>query len=135
MLKNGFELLESENARIIERVKVLLISLLNWNRPVGWPVALTMYIEVRTQKKFKELDRLFFSICGCSIREYFNLLRFERAKELISYHEKPIHHIAEQLGYGSAETLSLEFRRRPKLNLPEFVKSGHKYRRPVDAPV
>jgi AraC-like DNA-binding protein len=131
--ENGFELLTFESARLVERVKVLLINLLYWSREVRWPIVLEEYLEVGMQTEFKELDRLFLSIGGCSIREYFNLLRFERSKELVSYNELSIQHIAKQLGYGSSETLSLEFSRRLDLEIPEFIHSADKYRLSLDS--
>jgi AraC-like DNA-binding protein len=131
--EHQFELLETKEEGLAERIKVLLISLLYWSRPARWPVALAAYLELSMQKKFEELDEIFFSSCGYTIQEYFNLLRFERAKELISYRERPVHHIAGRLGYNSTEALSLEFRQRLNLDISGFIRSAPAYRQPLDS--
>lgn len=45
-------------------------------------------MEMKMYKRFEELNDLFYSITRHTIQEYFNLLRFERAKELVSYKQQ-----------------------------------------------
>lgn len=131
--KHGFELLHSKNDRLVESVKVLLINLIYWSKEIHWPLALDEYIEGSLQTNFNEMDDLFYSTYRCTIQEYFNLLRFERAKELISSQKLSSQHIAKQLGYGNRQKLSHEFRQRLGLDLDGFIASENNYRISLDA--
>lgn len=131
--KHGFELLVSEKDHLVESIKVNLINLIYWSKEISWPLALDEYIEGSIQKNFDELNELFSSICKCSIKEYFNLLRFERAKELVQSQKNSPQKIAEQLGYGTPQVLKHEFRQRLNLSLNEFIVSDKNYRTSLDA--
>lgn len=131
--EQGFQLLDSTQECLVERVKVLLIDLLYWNESINWPVNLKELLEAGTQTRFEELESIFYSESGCTIQEYFDLLRFERAKELVSYHQHGLQNIAEALGYEDCERLELEFRQRLNMDLSAFIASKNKYRLPLDS--
>lgn len=132
LVKNGFELITTANAQRVERIKALLIHLFYWSEKISWPVFWPGYLEMDMRTEFKYLDQLFFSECGYTIGNYVDLLRFERAKELVSYCSLSTQHIADQLGYGDPELLSLEFGKKLNLTLDDFKKSPNKYRVPLD---
>jgi hypothetical protein len=130
--EQGFQLLDSDHECLVERVKVLLIDLLYWNGGIKQPVNLAEILEMGTQTRFDKLELIFYSACGCTIQEYFDLLRFERAKELVSYHQH-VQCITESLGYAACERLELEFRRRLNMDLSAFIASKNNYRISLDA--
>jgi AraC-like DNA-binding protein len=129
----GFELLKSKKARQVERIKVLLIHLIYYQKyPVNKSL-ITKYLELATHNSYEELDALFIPACGCTIIEYVNLLKFERAKELISYNEHSIQEISQRLGYSTSEDLSLEFKRKLNLTITEFIYSKDQHRISIDS--
>lgn len=130
--RHGFELLDSSKALLVERVKLLLIVLLFQNGSVQWPVQLAWYLEAGLKIEFEELNQQFLSQYGVTVREYFEALRFERAKELIAYGECSIRNIAEQLGFGTTDGLSIEFKRRLNLDLAEYLEGEKTYRVSLD---
>lgn len=127
----GFSLLQSEKAKKIERVKTLLISLLFGDHIAICPDSISDYLELDMKMKYDELNKLFFSEYQCSIREYFDVLRFERAKELISYGELPLPNIAVRLGYSGIDELSLEFKQRLDVDIREYITAEYNYRVPL----
>lgn len=128
----GFRLLNSETEQETERIRNLLIHLFYFrNHPVkvGFPAT---YLELAMNRDLQELDRLFESVHGQSIAEYINRLRFERAKELISYHEQSVEDIAYKLGYNNADELKNEFRERLNITISEFLNESNVSRKSLD---
>lgn len=130
--ENGIELLVSEEACQAEQVKILLISLLYKSRKITLPASLAKYLEMNMQKSFEELNHLFSSANRCSIQEYFNLLRFERTKELISYKDQSTNEIAMQLGYMKKVNLENAFEEILNISISEFSKNPAPYRFSLD---
>ncbi|MDZ7660497.1 MAG: AraC family transcriptional regulator [Fodinibius sp.] len=130
--KYGFDLLISEKAQMVEKVKTLLIRLLYFNTTIKWIDSYSEYLELFMQVEYDKLDKQFLSESGCSIQRYFDTLRFERAKELISYKNLSLRCIAEQLGYGSYEELSLDFEQRLKMDIKSYNDSDSNYRQSLD---
>ncbi|WP_020404884.1 helix-turn-helix domain-containing protein [Gracilimonas tropica] len=128
----GFDLLISEEARTVEKVKILLIRLLYFNTTIKWVDSYSEYLELFMQVEYEKLDKQFLSECECSIHEYFNTLRFERAKELISYKTLSVRCIVEELGYGSYEELSLDFEQRLKMDIKSYSDLDYNYRVSLD---
>jgi AraC-like DNA-binding protein len=128
----GFDLLISEKARMVEKVKTLLIRLLYFNTTIKWIDSYSEYLELFMQVEYDKLDKQFLSECGCSIQRYFDTLRFERAKELISYKIYSLPSIAEQLGYDTTEELSLDFEKRLKMDIKYYNESDNNYRLSLD---
>jgi hypothetical protein len=130
--EQGFHLLDSDHECLVEHVKILLIDLLYWNGGIKPPVNLTEILEAGTQTRFDKQESIFYSTCGCTIQKYFDLLRFERAKELVSFHQH-VQCIAESLGYEACERLELEFRRRLNMDLSVFIESENKFSLPLES--
>lgn len=130
--EHGFELLISDEERLAEQVKTSLICLLYHNRKITLPGSIFWHLEMKIHIRFEELDDLFYSTTRHTIREYFNLLRFERAKELVSYKQQTPYEIAVQLGYKGKYDLVREFEKKLNVSISEFRKIPSYYRFPLD---
>lgn len=130
--KNGFKLLQSGESQMAERIKVSLIHLFYYRQKPPPAASIAHYLEMNMHINYQELDKLFSSLYTCSIEQYTHLLRFERAKELLSYKNFPVTKIVKHLGYESKEILSKEFEKRLNVSLSQFLKSEHHNRIHLD---
>ncbi|MCG6914354.1 AraC family transcriptional regulator [bacterium BMS3Abin03] len=131
--KNGFELLSSRNANIIERVKILIINLIHHNEEDNLSeVNLHKEIIKNSGLSYQYLSSLFSSIEGITIEKFIIQQKIEKAKELIVYDELTISEIAYRLGYSSVQHLSNQFKKVTGLS-PSYFKGlkSHK-RNPID---
>ncbi|WP_445664355.1 helix-turn-helix domain-containing protein [Fodinibius sp. AD559] len=129
--KHGFGVLRSKIEQEAERIKVLLIHLFYYqNYPVKSD-SIAIYLELAMSRDIKELDKVFQSVNDLSIVDYTNKLRFERAKELVSYDEQPLEDIANRLGYANADRLGNEFKKKLNISIHEFSMRAD-FRRSLD---
>jgi len=80
---NGFELIEDQRAKTIERVKHAVLRLVQRDaeqEPLR--LKLSAYIEREVRKDYQSLSTLFSSIENITLEQYVILQRIERAKEL-----------------------------------------------------
>jgi len=130
--EHGFELLISDEERLAEQVKTSLICLLYHNRKITLPGSISWHLEMKIHKRFEELNDLFYSVTQHTIQKYFDLLRFERAKELVSYQQQSLGKIAIHLGYKKKDNLVKKFEKILNVSISEFRKNPSYYRLPLD---
>lgn len=128
----GFELLVKRNEQQAEQIKNQLIYAIYYQHYTLKLSTLQDYFEQKTNQKYQYLDNQFKSSFGVSIINYFKSLRFERAKELISYQEQSAKEIARCLGYTSLKQLNSDFKQRLNLTVTEFFTSENKHRLPLN---
>lgn len=106
----GFELLDDKNSQLIEKIKVLLIDLVQ-NKNNDIPIKLSDYLVLHLHKDYSKISNLFSGIEGISIEKYFINLRIEKVKELIFYDELSLSQIANLLNFSSVAHLSNQFKK------------------------
>ncbi len=111
LLKNGFELIEDKNARIIEAVKTSIIQLVHHNHDVE-PMTMkySEYIAQKVGRDYHSLSVLFSSVENVTIEQYIIKQKVERVKELLKYDDRSISEIAFALNYSSVQHLSNQFK-------------------------
>ena len=131
--ENGFELLSSRNANIIEQVKILIINFIHHNKS-GDLSEINLHNEIvkNSGLSYQYLSSLFSSIEGTTIEKFIIQQKIEKAKELIVYDELTVSEIAYKLGYSSVQHLSNQFKKVTGLS-PSYFKGlkSHK-RNPID---
>lgn len=130
--QNGFELLESDTARVIEEVKRLIIELVQSGKVREMTVNLSVYVEQETGKDYHALSSLFSSVESMTIERFFILQRIERAKELLVYDELSLGEIAYRLGYSSTAHLSSQFKHFTGISPKAFKGLRESGRLPLD---
>jgi AraC family transcriptional regulator len=130
---SGFDLLEGKTARVIEKVKRLIIELIHSGKVRGMKVNLSVYLSQATSKDYHTLSSLFSSVESVTIERFFILQRIERAKELMIYDELSLREIAYPLGYSSTSHLSNQFKQTTGLSPRAFKRARQQERRALDA--
>lgn len=121
--QNGFELIEDQRAKTIERVKAAVLKLVRRDavkEPEG--KNFSEYIAREVGKDYHLLSALFSSVENITIERFIILQRIERAKELLKYGELTLNEISYALGYSSVQHLSNQFKQITGLSPSHFKK-------------
>ena len=131
--ENGFELIDSRNANIIERVKILIIKLIHHNSTENQSdINLHDEIVKEAGLSYQYVSSLFSSMEGITIEKFIIHQKIEKVKELIVYDELTLSEIAYRLGYSSVQHLSNQFKKISGLSPSYFKKLKSKKRKPLD---
>ena len=123
-LKNeGFELIQSREAGIVDAIKRTLIEI-SRKDVNGHRENLNTLLSGKFGLSYTSLSRLFSSIEGRSIENYYMNIRVERVKELIKYEQMSMSEIAHLMGYSSVAHLSRQFKQVTGLTPTEFKTVG-----------
>ena len=130
---NGFELIDSRNASIIERVKILIIKLIHHNsKETQSDINIHDEIVKEAGLSYQYVSSLFSSMEGITIEKYIIHQKIEKVKELIVYDELTLSEIAYRLGYSSVQHLSNQFKKVTGLSPSYFKRLKSKKRKPLD---
>lgn len=131
--ENGFELIENRKAKIIEKIKSLIISTLYQDEEFQISNKnFSKLIEEEIGLDYHYLSSLFSSLESITIEQYIILQKIERAKELLKYGELTLSEIAYKLGYSSVQHLSNQFKKVTGLSASDFKKITTNMRKPID---
>jgi AraC-like DNA-binding protein len=134
LIKNGFELLNDKNAKIIEKVKILIIDMIrNADSGKDIDINFTEYLSNETGLNYNYLSTLFSSLEGITIEKYIIHQKIEKVKELIVYGELTLSEIAFRLGYSSVQHLSNQFKKITGLTPSYFKSLKSQNRKPLDS--
>ncbi len=123
LTKNGFELIEDRNARIIESVKTAVIELVHHNHDTA-PLKMKYsdYLSKKVGKDYHSLSVLFSAVENVTIEQYIIRQKIERVKELLKYEEWSLSEIAYSMDYSSVQHLSNQFKSVTGLTPTQFKK-------------
>jgi AraC-like DNA-binding protein len=127
----GFELLDDQRQKQIEKIKTLLISLVQKGE-LEEHFSLSTFLGAALHKEYTTVSRLFSEVEGMTIEQYFILLKMEKVKEWLAYDELTLSEIAWKLGYSSTAHLSAQFKKMTGLTPSHFKKTGNSRRTPLD---
>ncbi len=133
--KEGFELLDDRNKRLVVEVKSLIINEIHHDlgkKPEA--VNFSDFLAKETGHEYSQLSKLFSAVEGLTIEKYIIAQKIERVKELLVYDELSFGEIAWQTGYSSSQHLSNQFRQVTGLTPTQF-KAEHRQhgRKPLDS--
>lgn len=131
--ENGFELIDSRNANIIERVKILIIKLIHHNSTENQS-DINLHDEIINEAglSYQYVSSLFSSMEGITIEKFIIHQKIEKVKELVVYDELTLSEIAYRLGYSSVQHLSNQFKKVTGLSPSYFKKLKSKKRKFLD---
>lgn len=133
LTENGFELIDSRHARIIERIKITVIeSIRNMAEGKLKDISFTDLLQENLNLSYQYLSTLFSLSEGITIEKYIILQKIEKVKELIVYDELSFSEIAYRLGYSSVQHLSNQFKKITGLTPSHFKKIKNFKRNPLD---
>lgn len=131
--ENGFELINSRKANIIERIKILIIDLIHHssNNDLS-QLDIRKMITEKSGLSYQYVSSLFSSMEGITIEKYIIHQKIEKVKELIVYDELTLSEIAYRLGYSSIQHLSNQFKKVTGLSASYFKNLKSRKRNPID---
>jgi AraC-like DNA-binding protein len=131
LIRNEFELLTDSESRIIEKIKLVLIDIVD-ETPIVLKVNLSEKISGNFEKDYTYLSKLFSRVAGLTIEKYFIQLKIEKAKEFIQYDQLNFTEIAYELGYSSVNYLSNQFKHATGMSMSAYKKLSEWDRKPLD---
>jgi AraC-like DNA-binding protein len=126
----GFELLDDQRQKQIEKIKSLLIMKAQ-SGELEEHFSISEYLGKALTKEYSSLSRLFSQVEGITIEQFFILQKIEKVKELLIYGEMNLNEIGFQLGYSSTAHLSTQFKKVTGLTPRGFKNIGGS-RKPLD---
>ena len=127
----GFELLDDQKQKQIERIKNLLIEKIQ-SGEIEEHFILSDFLSKTLKKEYSQLSRLFSEVEGTTIEQLFILQKIEKVKEWLAYNELTLSEIAWKLGYSSVAHVSSQFKKITGLNPSHFKKMGENHRKSLD---
>lgn len=127
----GFELLDSQRQKQIEKIKSLLIQTVQ-SGEIAEHFTITEFISKALNKNYSYITRLFSEVEGITIEQFFILQKIEKVKELLVYGELNLSEISYKLGYSSVAHLSAQFKKVTGLTPTYFKKMGSTHRQSLD---
>ncbi len=132
LYKNGFQILLSNEEKMVEKIKNAITQLIYQNKTNNANFSLSKYITDITAKSYNQVSTIFSKNTKITIEKYAILQRIERAKELIEYNENSFAEIAYLLGYKNPQHLSNQFKSITGLSMGEYKKLDIKTRKPLN---
>ena len=106
----GLELMDDKRSQTIEKIKTLILEVLN--QPEAFlKINLSNYLSENLNQNSHYLSNLFTDANGITIEHYFITQKIEHAKELLIYNEHSLSEIAYQLNYSSVAHLRKQFKK------------------------
>ncbi len=124
---HGFELLDDQRSRLIEKVKTVLIEQVQ-SGELPEDFSLVKFIGTALHRDYSAVSKLFSEVEGLTLEQYFILQKIEKVKEWLVYNELTLSEIAFRLGYSSVAYLSSQFKKVTGMTPSEFKmnRSGHR---------
>ncbi|WP_027412372.1 helix-turn-helix domain-containing protein [Aquimarina muelleri] len=129
LLKRGFELLEDNKSKLIDKIKTLIINSIHYPKDTI-NINFSTYLSDKLHQDYGYLSRLFSSIEGITIEKFVLSQKIEKAKELLFYDELTLSEIAFQMHYSSVAYLSSQFKKETGMTPTQFKKQkkpGHNH--------
>ena len=129
--KLGFELIDDRNAKLIERIKTIIIEEVHYANERTRKKLSTVLTD-RLHHDYSYLSHLFSESGNITIEQFAIQQKIERVKELLMYDEMSLAQIAFELDYSSAAHLSNQFKKQTGLT-PSAYRQQQPQRHPLDA--
>jgi len=134
LVENGFELLENEKAKLIEKIKVEIIEVVqNFETIELEYFNLSNHLSKNFKTDYPTMSSLFSKTVGITVEHFFILQKIEKVKELLRYNKYTLSEIAYKLGYSSVQHLSNQFKKSTGMTASQFKKDSDILRKSIDA--
>jgi AraC-like DNA-binding protein len=127
----GFEILDSQKQKQIEKIKNLLVEKVQ-SGEIEEHFSLSEFLGKSFNKEYSQVSRLFSEVEGITIEQFFILQKIEKVKEWIAYAELNLSEIAWKLGYSSVAHLSAQFKKVTGMTPSAFKTLGGSHRKSLD---
>ena len=124
--KVGLEIVENKGGILIEQIKKACQDYINSEHDIK--VNISNFLTRRLDKDYNYISNLFSDLENCTIVHYINLIKIERAKELILFENYNFTEISEKLNYNNLSAFSTQFKKITGFN-PSYYKKLKEKRR------
>ncbi len=128
---HGFEILDDQKQKLIERVKNVLIEKIQ-SGEIEEHFIISEYLANILHKEYSQVSRLFSEVEGLTLEQFFILQKIEKVKEWLAYDELTLSEIAWKLGYSSVAHLSSQFKKVTGFTPSHIKKHGSANRKSLD---
>lgn len=125
ILKLGFEVLDDDNSRLLDRISALITDLI-YKYPEMSRQEYPAYLMNKLEFDYSGITSLFSEVHGINLPQYITLQQVERMKEMLLYEELKVKEIAERLHYKNAAQLTRVFKKVTDLTPFYFKKLKNK---------
>ena len=131
---NGFELLDDNTTRTIEKIKNVIISVIQEYEDENLiKINFPSHLSSALNKDYSSLSSLFSKNEGITIEHFIILQKIEKVKEYLKYNELTLSEISYKLGYSSVQHLSRQFKKNTGLTASEFKNNLSSQRKSIDS--
>jgi AraC family transcriptional regulator len=116
----GFSVVRHADEQLVEAIKGAAIELFYHGNNTNSLLRNSDHLSERTGQPYTVLSRVFSERTGITLERYIILLKTERVKELLSYHDLSLSEISYQMGYSSVQYLSTQFKQVTGVTVSEF---------------
>jgi AraC-like DNA-binding protein len=127
----GFDLIDDKKSKAIEKIKNLIIDLVQ-NKNSELNTNLSTYLSQNITQDYNTLSNLFSEVEGITIEKYFINQKIEKVKELLMYDEMTLSEIAFLLNYSSVAYLSNQFKKITGFSPSYFKQLKDKKRKQIE---
>ena len=120
--KEGFEVIRSREEAIVSEIKSRLMELSREGD--GTHADIASILQDSLHMSYRNLSRIFASMEGRTIENYYTALRIERIKELLLDGQMPLSEIAFITGFSSVPHLSTRFKQATGMTPTQFREIG-----------
>lgn len=117
----GLELLDDKKSILIEKIKIVIIEMIHYTDELP-TVNYSDYISMKLNYDYNYLSNIFSEVKGTTIRNFINMHKIEKVKELLLYDELNLTEIACKLHFSSVAHLSSQFKKITGLTPSYFKK-------------
>ncbi|MEO7214736.1 helix-turn-helix transcriptional regulator [Mucilaginibacter sp.] len=128
----GFELLDNEKDRMVERIKNLIVEKVHYSDLTDAHLNFSQYLSDGLKKDYAYLSRMFSDAEDMTIEKFIIQQKIEKVKELLEYGELNLNEITWKMGYSSSAHLSAQFKSVTGLTPSQFKSSGQGQRGAID---
>ena len=127
--KVGLEIVESKGGILIEKIKHYCQEYVNNGEKINYN--LSEYLQKKLNKDYNYLSNAFSEVTSTTIIMYVNLLKMEKAKEMILFEEHNFTEIATKLNFSNLSTFSALFKKITGFTPSYFKKLKEKRRKAI----
>ena len=124
--KVGLEIIESKGEIFIENIKKYCLEYIDDEKDIKTNIS--DFISSKLGKDYNYISNIFSEIMSTTIVNYINLIKIERAKEMILFEDLNFSEMAEKLNFSSLSAFSSLFKKITGFN-PTHYKNLKKIRR------
>lgn len=127
--KVGLELIESKGAILIEKIKNYCQEYVNSDK--GEKMNISDFLTEKIDLDYNYLSNAFSEVTSNTIINYTNLLKMEKAKEMILFEENNFSEIATKLHFSSLSAFSTQFKKITGFSPTHFKNLKEKRRKAI----